>query len=305
METNTTPTCEDTEMSTRKRKRTSILSVSGITNKSECSEDGSTEIEDSEGDLGELIDEIITDKFGSQFVEISKQWLNQTAPAIFQQMVAEKLNQLMDLQERFLNREAKEQYARDFVAMKVKLPVVIKTKVNKQTQSKYAALETINKSIDSILSEFGFGTQTKVISQTEAGVTVEATLLHKGGHSESNSIFMPLDNKGMAGTVNKTLPHAVASSVTYAKRVAICALLNISTGDDEDGNQFDNFITLEQAIELDNLITELKFNEEQKLQFLSFMSAENVRNILAKDFFKAKNLLLSKKVKKEAGNANS
>ena len=148
-----------------------------------------------------------------------------------------KLEKLMDLQERYLNREAANAYARDFVQMKPELPRVAKRKYNGQTKSNYAPLEDINSEIDPILSKWGFGTQTKILSQTEDSVTVQATVLHKGGHSESNTVIMPLDNAGMAGTKNKTDVHATASSITYAKRVALCALLNISTGDDKDGNK--------------------------------------------------------------------
>jgi hypothetical protein len=174
-----------------------------------------------------------------------------------------KIEKLMDLHERLMKAEAKKAYARDFVVMKEHLPRVIKTKENTHTKSRYAPLEDINLAIDPILSKYGFGTQTKVLEQTDADVTVEATLLHREGHSESNIIKMPLDNKGSSGTVNKTMPHATGSSVTYAKRVAICALLNISTGDDLDGNPNVTVSAEEQALikRIDSCKTEVELTK--------------------------------------------
>jgi hypothetical protein len=205
-----------------------------------------------------------------------------------------RLGQLMDLQERILNREAKQAFNADYVRMKPHLPRVIRTKDNTQTKSKYAPLEDINDSVDPVLSEYGFATSTKILSQTAESVTVEAELLHSGGHVERTQITMPLDNKGPQGTVNKTGPHATASSITYAKRVAICALLNISTGDDKDGNSDQESIDTEQAAILDNLIAETKAD---KKAFLAYFKVDDIRKIKETDHQKALDML-NKKAKK-------
>jgi hypothetical protein len=158
------------------------------------------------------------------------------AIATDQQADITKLQALWELQKEWKASEAREAFAVDFVNMKSHLPRVIRRKPNTQTNSMYAPLEDINREIDPILQEYGFSTATKILSQNEAGVTVQAELWHRGGHVERTQITMPMDTAGIKGTVNKTGPHALSSSVTYAKRVAICALLNISTGDDTDGN---------------------------------------------------------------------
>lgn len=151
-----------------------------------------------------------------------------------------KLEKLMELQERYLNREAATAYARDYALMRSELPKVIRNTWNEQTKKNYAELGDINEQIDPILSKYGFGSSTKIVSQTATHITVRAILLHKGGHSDSNDITMPLDDAGMNGTKNKTTVQAIASSTMYARRVATCALLNISTGDDKDGNANNN-----------------------------------------------------------------
>lgn len=149
-----------------------------------------------------------------------------------------KMQAVVDMRNQEITRQNVESFSRDYVQMKAELPLVIKDKPNAQTKSKYAALESVNMQIDPVLKKYGFATSTPVKSQSETHVTVEAILRHRSGHFEKTEITLPIDNKGMQGTVNKTLVHGIASSITYAKRVAICALLNISTGDDKDGNKY-------------------------------------------------------------------
>lgn len=148
-----------------------------------------------------------------------------------------KLQQLMEMKERWDANAALKAFALDFSRMRPHLPRVARKKFNNQTKSKYAPLEDINEAVDPILAEYGFATSTDIVAQTENSVTVEAKLWHSAGHVERTRSCMPLDKAGIKGEINKTGPWALSSSVQYAKRVAICALLNISTGDDVDGNR--------------------------------------------------------------------
>lgn len=209
-----------------------------------------------------------------------------------------KLEKLMDLQERILNRNAKAAFSADYVEMKPHLPKVIRSKHNTQTKSMYAPLEDINLSVDPILQRFGFGTSTKIVSQTDNSVTVKAELWHRAGHVEETTITMPLDKTGIAGTVNKTLPHATSSSVTYAKRVAICALLNISTGDDNDGQITAGTITTEQAADLDTRARAV--GDTYLSKFLEWLGVKTALEITVKDYKRADEALKDAEKKKAA-----
>lgn len=207
-----------------------------------------------------------------------------------------KLEKMMDLHDRLLNRQKKEAFAADFIRMKPALPKIIRMKENTQTQSRYAPLEDINTQIDPILSQHGFGTSTKIINQTPTSVTVRAELWHRDGHIEETEIIMPLDNCGAQGTINKTGPHATSSSVTYARRVAICALLQISTGDDLDGNkaQDNEVLDNETAVALDQRINKLADAQTYKPKFLKYMKYESVKDIKKIDLKKAQIALETK-----------
>lgn len=213
------------------------------------------------------------------------------------QLDTDKLEKLMALQERVLDRDAKAAFAADFIRMKPDLPRVVRMKKNTQTDSKYAPLEDINGQIDPVLASHGFGTSTKIMSQTADSVTVRAELWHRDGHIEETTVTMPLDNMGAKGTVNKTMPHATASSITYAKRVAICALLQISTGDDKDGSRPTNDeepLANEVAVAMDVRINKLADAVEYKKRFLKYMGYESIQEIKVKDFKKAINAIEQK-----------
>lgn len=207
----------------------------------------------------------------------------------------EKLKQLREMYNDEQDREALRLFNIDFARMKPELPRVIKQHNNTQTSSKYAKLEDINDTIEPILGRYGFGTSMTIIKQDETGVHIIVELIHTGGHIKSTPVYMPIDDKGMQGTKNKTLPHAVSSSIMYARRVGECALLNISTGDDRDGNQATDSIPEAVAEIIKEKIKE--FEEDYTEKFLKYMKVESVDVILAKDTQKAFNALAAKKKK--------
>jgi hypothetical protein len=223
--------------------------------------------------------------------------ISSSQESFFQQMLScakdidlDKLKQLQAMHEHAQDREAERLFDIDFVAMRPELPLVIKLHDNTQTKSKYAKIEDINKLIDPILGKFGFGTSMKVMEQSAAGVTVRVFLRHKAGHKEFTDVYMPLDDKGIKEAVNKTGPHAHSSSISYAIRVGKCLLLNISTGNDKDGNietDADAPIPNEVAVALDMRINKLSDATEYKPRFLKYMKYAAIPEIKNKDFKKA------------------
>jgi len=152
----------------------------------------------------------------------------------------DKLEKMLDMQERILNRNSHQSFTADLAAMQCDLPLVKEN--GRSHNGAYALLEDINQAIRPVLQKFGFAVTFRV-EQAEKTVTVKAILSHRGGHSECTSMMLPLDISG-----NKTSTQQVGSTVSYGKRYAISALLNISTGDDRDGNsQAVITITVEQA----------------------------------------------------------
>lgn len=199
------------------------------------------------------------------------------------------------------DRIAKLEFTKDFVKMKPHLPVVIKNHKNPHTKSNYAKLEDINKEIDPVLGKHNFATKHKIIAQTETSVTVRVELLHSHGHSEYSDLTMPLDGAGTKGNSNKTDIQAISSTVSYLRRVALCALLNISTGDDIDGNKVNHEAhnTVQKPVEItshDKMRLYAAFTggtpEIQKAFFDKFNTKEGIEvsDVTADTFYKFINI---------------
>lgn len=140
----------------------------------------------------------------------------------------EKVEKMLDMQERILNRNAHQAFTADLAAMQTELPLVAKNGRG-HNQAKYALLEDINQAIRPALQKYGFAV-TFQVKQTDKQVTIAAVLSHRMGNSSDTSITLPIDVSG-----SKNATQAVGSTISYGKRYAIGALLNISTGDDNDG----------------------------------------------------------------------
>lgn len=155
----------------------------------------------------------------------------------------DKLDKMLDMQERILNRNAKQAYTADLAAMQAELPLVAKRGTG-HNNAKFAKLEDINEAIRPTLQKYGFAVTFR-IKQNDARLLVVAILSHREGHSEETELVLPLDTSG-----NKNGVQAVGSTISYGKRYALCALLNISTGDDTDGEGLGDSRVLDATLDL-------------------------------------------------------
>ena len=146
----------------------------------------------------------------------------------------DKLERLLEMQERVITRTARAAYYSALAEMQPNLPVVserggIKDR-NGNIQSTYALWEDVNEAIRPILAEHGFALSFKV-RRTENEITTTGILSHRDGHREETELSLPSDTSG-----SKNAVQSVGSSTSYGKRYTAFALLNItSSGEDDDG----------------------------------------------------------------------
>lgn len=205
----------------------------------------------------------------------------------------EKLEKLLDIQERWEKNEARKAFASCFAMAQSNIGSVIKTKFNAQTKSKYADLSDV---IDTAKPEYtkeGFSVifyegDTPLSEHTR----VYADVLHKSGHKETYHFDVPLDGKGIQGNANMTKIHGKASSVAYGRRYLMCMIWNIPTADN-DGNT--------EAIELIgnrelHIIRDLLIAKELSESGLAkYMGVEKIEDIKASDYMKALAAINAKK----------
>lgn len=139
----------------------------------------------------------------------------------------DKLERLLDMQERVMNRNAEQAFNAALAQMQSQLPTVAETA--RGHNSNYAPLEKINEVVRPTLQKHGFAVTFRT-QQNDNAVEITAVLSHREGHHQETSLVLPLDSSG-----SKNAVQAIGSTISYGRRYALCALLNVSTGDDTDG----------------------------------------------------------------------
>ena len=144
----------------------------------------------------------------------------------------DKLERLISLQERMEAKLALEAFNASFAQMQCEMPSVEKRTENTHTKKKYADLDDINDKVRPVMAKHGFGVSFKIQTH-EKFVTVTGILMHRNGHREETSMDLPRDDGA-----GRSIVQAVGSTTTYGKRYVMCALLNITSGDDNDNDGY-------------------------------------------------------------------
>lgn len=157
----------------------------------------------------------------------------------------DKLERLLDMQERVLIRNAMVAFNTAMAEMQSDIPTIEKNGaiiVKDTERSRYARFEDIMRIVKPIMQRYGFA----VSFRTNTGdncVKVTGVLMHKDGHREETEMTLPVDSSGSKNTVQ-----AIGSSTAYGKRYVLCALLNIATGDEDDDGQASDLGELVETI---------------------------------------------------------
>lgn len=191
-----------------------------------------------------------------------------------------KLDKLMDLQEREMNRLAKIAFNKDFTSMQSEITTVTKSKQGHNY--KYATLEDIVDIVRPTLEKHGFAVSFGV--NTTSDIIVTCTLMHKEGHSIETTMQLPADKTG-----SKNAVQAIGSSVSYAKRYTLSSLLNIATRDDDDAQaamqQDQRTITRGQSQTLESKYEKLPKERQEKFDgWLSSLGANSISEVKASQF---------------------
>lgn len=207
----------------------------------------------------------------------------------------DKMERLLEMQERIMQRNAKAAYAADLSRMQPELPVIAERGGIKDrsgnVQSTYALWEDINDAIKPVLARYGFALSFRT-GQEDGRIVVTGVLSHRDGHSEETTMHLPTDTSG-----SKNAVQAVGSSISYGKRYTAAALLNItSRGEDDDGKSAGAPVCIsdEQAEKIQNLIIEVGADP---VKFLAYLKVENIASIPAKDYNRAIQALNAKRAK--------
>lgn len=216
-------------------------------------------------------------------------------------VTTDKMQGLIDVMERLERRDAEKAFNVALAEMTSVMPrvkkrgkveyLVDKNNKNgpKEEAFKHAKIEDIDTAIRPLLVKYGFSLSftTEPRQGDGGGLTMVGRLSHVLGHFQEARIAVALDNSGGKNNIQ-----GMGSSSSYGKRYVTCMLLNIITEDEDDDGQSADPISIEKAVEIDLLITQVGAD---KVRFLKFMKVDSVPEIRAKDYKKAIDMLNAKK----------
>lgn len=147
----------------------------------------------------------------------------------------DKLEKLMDLQERWEANEAKKAFTAAMASFKSDPPSILKSKlVNIPGGAKFihATLADVCDGVCASLSKYGLSHKWEVL-QEPGRITVTCILTHERGHSERTTISAPPDDSGRKNSIQQ-----IASTVTYLERYTLMAATGLAAKDmlDDDGS---------------------------------------------------------------------
>ena len=203
----------------------------------------------------------------------------------------DKLEKLMDLQERWEKNEARKAYVQAMSDFKASPPEITKDKHVEHGNTKYdhATLANVTNTINAALSQHGLSSAWKT-DQADKMITVTCTITHVGGHSESTSLTAGADTSGSKNPIQ-----AIGSAITYLQRYSLLSLTGLAAkGMDDDGGGSDPqpLVTEEQATAIYDLGSEVGADFKK---FLAYFKAEKVENLRASDYNLAINMLEKKR----------
>jgi len=149
---------------------------------------------------------------------------------------------------------------------------------NPQTHSKYASYAAIDRELRPIYTKHRFALSFDTgEGAPDEYVRVVCNVSHGDGHSKSYHIDMPADGKGAKGGDVMTKTHAVGAGTSYGMRYLLKMIFNVAVGEDDvDGNEPVEFITEDQAANIEALIEEV---DAEKDRFLKWCLSDSVEEI--------------------------
>lgn len=198
----------------------------------------------------------------------------------------QKLEKLMELQERWEANQARKAFDAAMSAAKAEIKPIVKNREvdfparngGTRTNYKYEDLAAIADAVDPILAKYGLSYRHR--SKQEGKIlTVTCVMSHRDGHYEETSLFAGNDESG-----NKNAIQSIGSAATYLQRYTLKLALGLATSKDDDGKaagETEESLTEQEIADLNALITEVGADKQR---FLKHLGVESLDVIYRKKF---------------------
>lgn len=201
------------------------------------------------------------------------------ALAIEQGADVDKLEKLMQLQERWNAQQARTAFYTALSQFQMNCPTIIKSKAGYDARYHYAPLDKITEAIKGVMNQCGLTYRWEQAEEADK-VTVTCIITHVQGHSESTSLTGSPDTSGSKNAIQSR-----GSVVQYLRRYTLESALGISTSmSDNDGGKPIDVVDANQVANITALAGEVGANMKQ---FLQYLKVEKLADLPAKDYDKA------------------
>jgi hypothetical protein len=203
----------------------------------------------------------------------------------------DKLEKLLNMQERWELGEARKAYHKAMSAFKANPPVINKDKKVGYGTGKgtvgyhHASLFNVIDKITKGLSEHGLSMSWR--TEQNGKITVTCRITHELGHHEETSLSADADTSGAKNSIQ-----AIGSTVSYLQRYTALSLTGLATQDQDDDTQIVSAIDEGKVAFIRKELAELKADEKK---FAEYMGVEKLEDIKSDQFLKAKVAIETKK----------
>lgn len=182
--------------------------------------------------------------------------------AVEQNVDADKLEKLMDLQDRYVAKLAEQDFNTALALFQANCPVIKcekEVKSNRGMRYNYAPLEDIQETIRPYLQECGLSVSFSTKWESDGYLTAICYLTHVSGHTRTSDFTCPVDRDMKVNDSQKQ-----GSVNSYAKRYALSNALNLvfEKEDDDGGSAQTQAVTPEQADEIRELVKARQVDEK-------------------------------------------
>lgn len=205
------------------------------------------------------------------------------------------IDKLMDMQDRWEDRKARQEFNQAITAAKAEIEPVKRT--NKSHMGKYENLADISKAISNILAENGLSYRFRTDNKN-GQICVTCIIAHKSGYSEENTLCSDADKSGSKNSIQ-----AIGSAVTYLERYTLKAALGLSASHDDDGNSAD----LEKNISENQRNKILQLIEKTNSKIDGFCALYGINSVadLPENLFQAAKGVLENRLARMQANASN
>jgi len=160
---------------------------------------------------------------------------------------AEKLGRLLVIKKEWEADEARKDFSAAIAQFQRECPIIARGDV--ANGRPYARLDRIWRTIRPVVDRCGLAVTWETATYGDGALTITGHLRHEHGHAVPISYTVAIPEQIKA----QNAAQRIASATTYAKRYALCNVLGINTGEDDDGNgagSSEPGITLDQVSQI-------------------------------------------------------